>query len=84
LPPEQPRFLLDENFSHWLSELLSRFDYEVQQVQRVPDLGRPHPKVAGLRAGASDEEIAGWCARNGRAVVACDQDFRSHELRLSA
>jgi len=84
LPPEQPRFLLDENFSHWLGELLPRFDYEVQQVQRVPDLGRPHPRIAGLRAGASDEEIAEWCARDGWAVVTCDQDFRSRELRMSA
>ena len=84
LPPEQPRFLLDENFSHWLGELLPRFDYDVQQVQRVPDLGRPHPRVAGLRVGASDEEIAEWCARERRAVVTCDQDFRSRELRVSA
>jgi len=84
LPPEQPRFLLDENFSHWLGELLPRFDYEVQQVQRVPDLGRPHPKVPGLRVGASDEEIAEWCAAEGWAVVTCDQDFRSRELRVSA
>jgi hypothetical protein len=53
-------------------------------VQRVPDLGRPHPRIAGLRAGASDEEIAEWCARDGWAVVTCDQDFRSRELRMSA
>ena len=53
-------------------------------MQRVPDLGRPHPRIAGLRAGASDEEIAERCARDGWAVVTCDQDFRSRELRMSA
>ena len=84
LPPEPPRFLLDENFSHWLGELLPRFDYEVQQVQRVPELGRPTPRVAGLRHGASDEEIAEWCAREGLVVVTCDEDFRSRELRVGA
>ena len=60
LPPDTPRFLLDENFSHWLGELLPRFNYEVQQVQRVTELGHPHPKVPGLRHKASDREIADW------------------------
>ncbi len=84
MPPEQPRFLLDENFSHWLGDLLPRFGYNVQQVQRVADLGKPHPKNEDLRHGATDQEIADWCAKEGWAVVTCDQDFRSRQLRVGA
>ena len=58
MPPEPARFLLDENFSHRLGELLPVFDYAIQQVQRVPDLGQPHPKLPGLRHRATDEQIA--------------------------
>ncbi len=81
LPPDTPRFLLDENFSHWLGELLPRFNYEVQQVQRVTELGHPHPKVPGLRHKASDREIADWCAEHSRVLVTCDHDFSRRELR---
>lgn len=83
MPPD-PRFLLDENFSHWLGDLLPRFDYAVQQVQRIPDLGEPHPKIAGLRHKATDAEIADWCGEQGWVIVTCDQDFRSRELRVRA
>lgn len=84
MPPEPARFLLDENFSHRLGELLPAFDYAVQQVQRVPDLGEPHPKLPGLRHQATDEQIADWCAREGWVVVTSDDDFRSRKLRLGA
>jgi predicted nuclease of predicted toxin-antitoxin system len=84
LPPESPRFLLDENFSHRLGERLPMFGYDVQQVQRVTELGRPHAKIAALHQGASDAEIAEWCATNGWVVVTCDEDFRSRELRASS
>ena len=60
--PAEPRFLLDENFSHWLGKLLPRFEYAVQQVQRLAELGEPHPRVQGLRHKAGDAEIADWCA----------------------
>lgn len=33
--PDPPRFVLDENFTRWLGELLPRLDYEVQQLERV-------------------------------------------------
>lgn len=84
MPPDEPRFLLDENFSHWLGELLPRFEYDVQQVQRVPELGVPHPRLTGLRHRASDIDIADWCARERRVIVTCDEDFRSRELRMRA
>ena len=82
--PAEPQFLLDENFSHWLGELLPRFEYAVQQVQRIAELGEPHPRVQGLRHRASDAEIADWCAAHGWTLVTSDQDFRSRELRVRA
>ncbi len=82
--PAEPRFLLDENFSHWLGELLPRFEYTVQQVQRIAELGEPHPRVQGLRHKASDAEIADWCAEEDWILVTSDQDFRSRELRVRA
>jgi len=82
--PAEPRFLLDENFSHWLGELLPRFEYAVQQVQRVAQLGEPHPRIPGLRHKASDAEIADWCAEQDWILVTSDQDFRSRDLRLRA
>ena len=82
--PAEPRFLLDENFSHWLGELLPRFEYAVQQVQRIPELGEPHPRIQDLRHKASDAEIADWCAEEDWILVTPDQDFRSRELRVRA
>ncbi len=82
--PAEPRFLLDENFSHWLGELLPRFEYAVQQVQRIAQLGEPHPRIHGLRHKASDAEIADWCAEQDWILVTSDQDFRSRELRVRA
>jgi predicted nuclease of predicted toxin-antitoxin system len=82
--PAEPRFLLDENFSHSLGELLPRFEYAVQQVQRIAELGEPHPRVQGLRHKASDAEIADWCAEHDWILVTSDQDFRSRELRVRA
>ena len=84
LLPDPPRFLLDENFSHRLGELLPEFGYEAKQVQRIVDLGQPHPKVTGLHHGALDEAIADWCSQHGRVVVTCDSDFRSRDLRVRA
>ncbi len=80
--PAEPRFLLDENFSHWLGELLPRFGYAVEQVQRIAELGEPHPRIPGLRHKASDADIADWCAEQDRILVTSDQDFRSRELRV--
>jgi len=80
----KPRFLLDENFSHWLGELLPRFEYDVQQVQRIAELGEPYPRAQGLRHKASDAEIADWCAEQDWILVASDQDFRSRQLRVRA
>lgn len=82
--PAEPRFLLDENFSHWLGELLPRFEYAVQQVQRIAELGEPHPRVQGLRHKATGAEIADWCAKQDWILVTSDQDFRSRELRVRA
>lgn len=82
--PAEPRFLLDENFSHWLGVLLRRFEYTVQQVQRISELGEPHPRVQGLRHKASDAEIADWCAEQDWILGTSDQDFRSRELRVRA
>ena len=80
--PAEPRFLLDENFSHWLGELLPRFGYAVQQVQRIAEFGEPHPRIPSLRHKATDSEIADWCAKQGWILVTSDHDFRSRELRV--
>ncbi len=82
--PAEPRFLLDENFSHWLGELLPRFAYAVQQVQRIAELGEPHPRIPSLRHKATDAQIAEWCAEQDWILVTSDQDFRSRQLRVRA
>ncbi|MHB1851058.1 MAG: DUF5615 family PIN-like protein [Acidimicrobiales bacterium] len=82
--PADPRFLPDENFRHRLGELLPRFEYAVQQVQRFAELGEPHPRVQGLRHKATDAEIAAWSAEQDWILVTSDQDFRSRELRVRA
>jgi len=55
-----------------------------QQVQRVPELGRPHPKIPSLRHRASDTEIADWCALHEWVLITYDHDFRSRGLRMGA
>jgi hypothetical protein len=70
--PAEPRFLLDENFSHWLGELLPRFEYAVQQVQRIAELGEPHPRIPSLRHKATDAQIADWCAEHDWILVTSD------------
>ena len=82
--PAEARFHLDENFRHWLGELLPRFGYAVQQVQRIAELGEPHPKIPNLRHKASDAEIGDWCAEQDWILVTSDQDFLSRELRVRA
>ncbi|MGH9301726.1 MAG: DUF5615 family PIN-like protein [Acidimicrobiales bacterium] len=82
--PAEPRFLLDENFSHWLGELLPQFEYAVQQVQQIAELGEPHPRNESLRHKATDLEIADWCAEQNWILVTSDQDYRSRQLRFHA
>ena len=76
-----PRFLLDQHFSHWLGQL-HNLGYAIQQVQLVADLGIPVPGHPYLRHKATDREIAEWCAATGYTVVTCDSDFAAKELRL--
>ena len=57
-----PKFLLDENISHYTYEFLKKLNFDVKEIP------------SDMR-GCDDEEVVNLAIKKGRIILTCDLDF---------